>query len=81
MITVKCFALVRELSQCASLTVPFEPGMTIASLQHQLAHRDANWQLALEGKVLSACNQTLVDSDCALCDGDEVAFFPPVTGG
>ncbi|WP_205248133.1 MoaD/ThiS family protein, partial [Escherichia coli] len=26
-------------------------------------------------------NQTLVSFDHSLTDGDEVAFFPPVTGG
>ncbi|HAL2258461.1 TPA: molybdopterin synthase sulfur carrier subunit, partial [Escherichia coli] len=28
-----------------------------------------------------AVNQTLVSFDHSLTDGDEVAFFPPVTGG
>lgn len=38
--------------------------------------------LALEdGKLLAAVNQTLVSFDHPLTDGDEVAFFPPVTGG
>ena len=40
------------------------------------------WALALEdGKLLAAVNQTLVSFDHPLTDGDEVAFFPPVTGG
>ena len=34
------------------------------------------------GKGLrTACNQTLCNSDQVVQDGDEVAFFPPVTGG
>ncbi len=38
--------------------------------------------LALEdGKLLAAVNQTLVSFDHPLTAGDEVAFFPPVTGG
>ena len=28
-----------------------------------------------------ACNQALCEADEPLSDGDEVAFFPPVTGG
>jgi molybdopterin synthase sulfur carrier subunit len=31
--------------------------------------------------VRSACNQELCPPDHRLQDGDEVAFFPPVTGG
>ena len=44
--------------------------------------RRAIGALALEdGKLLAAVNQTLVSFDHSLTDGDEVAFFPPVTGG
>ncbi|WP_242600842.1 MoaD/ThiS family protein, partial [Erwinia billingiae] len=47
-----------------------------------LAAKGDRWSLALEsGKVLSAVNQTLVSPQHALKAGDEVAFFPPVTGG
>ena len=34
-----------------------------------------------EGKLLAAVNQTLTTFDHPLVAGDEVAFFPPVTGG
>ncbi|MCF9378680.1 MoaD/ThiS family protein, partial [Klebsiella pneumoniae] len=40
------------------------------------------WDMALEpGKLLAAVNQSIVPFDTELQDGDEVAFFPPVTGG
>jgi molybdopterin synthase sulfur carrier subunit len=29
----------------------------------------------------AAVNQAMVGADAAVADGDEVAFFPPVTGG
>lgn len=35
----------------------------------------------LPGNVLCAVNMEYVDRDAAVRDGDEVAFFPPVTGG
>jgi len=33
------------------------------------------------GKALVAVNQEMTSDDTVLCDADEVAFFPPVTGG
>jgi len=36
---------------------------------------------ALPRQVLFAVNQEYVDANYQLKDGDEVAFFPPVTGG
>ena len=33
------------------------------------------------GNVRVAVNQQLIDGDVLLKSGDEVAFFPPVTGG
>jgi sulfur-carrier protein len=31
--------------------------------------------------MIRAVNQVVVDGNRALQDGDEIAFFPPVTGG
>ena len=44
------------------------------------------WALAVPGQampdnVLAARNMEYVDTDSVVGDGDEVAFFPPVTGG
>ena len=32
-------------------------------------------------KVLVAVNQVVVSKDCQLSEDDEIAFFPPMTGG
>jgi sulfur-carrier protein len=32
-------------------------------------------------RLRAAVNQTHADFGAAICDGDEIAFFPPVTGG
>ena len=54
----------------------------IAALRAHLAAQSDRWALALdEGKLLAAVNQTLVEFTHPLAAGDEVAFFPPVTGG
>ncbi|KGD73485.1 molybdopterin synthase small subunit [Tatumella morbirosei] len=81
MINILLFARVRELADTASLEIPFEFS-DVESLRLALSGRDKNWALAMEqGKLLAAVNQTLVPFSHPLKDGDEVAFFPPVTGG
>ena len=81
MIKVLFFAQVRELVGTDSLTLASSPD-TVEGLRQQLAARGARWALALEeGKLLAAVNQTLVEATHPIADGDEVAFFPPVTGG
>jgi len=55
---------------------------TVEALRAHLAQQEGKWDWALEpGKLLAAINQSIVPFDHALNDGDEVAFFPPVTGG
>lgn len=81
MINVLFFAQVRELVGTGSVTMT-EHYDTVASLRTALAMKGDRWALALEpGKLLSAVNQTLVSPQHPLKPGDEVAFFPPVTGG
>ena len=78
MINVLFFAQVRELVGTDATEVAADFPTVEALRQHQ----SDRWALALEdGKLLAAVNQTLVSFDHSLTDGDEVAFFPPVTGG
>lgn len=81
MITVLFFAQTRELVECDSLTLEAQ-FPTVEALRAHLAEQQGKWSLALEpGKLLAAVNQSIVPMDFALSEGDEVAFFPPVTGG
>ncbi|MGL5326888.1 MAG: molybdopterin synthase sulfur carrier subunit [Aeromonas sp.] len=81
MIKVLFFAQVRELVACDELSLPCDYA-TAEALRRGLSERGDKWALALEeGKLLVAVNQTLVPLATELHDGDEVAFFPPVTGG
>lgn len=56
---------------------------SVAELLVELRLRGGSWATELgHGKTFRvACNQELVGPDSALRDGDEVAIFPPVTGG
>ena len=81
MIKVLFFAQVRELVGEDSLSLNTSAN-TVEQLRQELAAKGDRWALALEeGKLLSAVNQTLVEGSHPVADGDEVAFFPPVTGG
>lgn len=81
MINVLFFAQTRELIGLDHLefTANVE---TAEQLRQQLSERGKNWALALtKGKLLVAINQTIMPLDSPIKEGDEVAFFPPVTGG
>ncbi|CAI0741401.1 Sulfur carrier protein moaD [Serratia entomophila] len=81
MLDILFFAQVRELVGCSRLQLPAEFA-TVETLRLALLSRGSRWQLALESdRLLAAVNQTLVPMDHVLRAGDEVAFYPPVTGG
>lgn len=80
-ITVKTFAQTREISGEDKVTLTISNGATVASLINALRERSEKWELALSGSVLTAVNQQLCDANTTVKDGDEVALFPPVTGG
>jgi molybdopterin synthase sulfur carrier subunit len=55
---------------------------SVATLRNHLAARGEPWAALAKMKNLrAAVNQRVVKADNAIVDGDEVAFFPPVTGG
>lgn len=84
MLEVLFFARLREQLGVAHLQVPFSDAVaTVAGLQDQLiAEHGELWGQVLQAEnVLRAVNQDMVSLDCKLAAGDEVAFFPPVTGG
>ncbi len=81
MIRVLFFAQIKEVIGVGEYVVSDE-FQTVAQLRDHLATLGDKWALALQaGKLLVAINQTLSEWDAPLSDGDEVAFFPPVTGG
>jgi len=81
-ITVKFFARLREELGTDSFSIEANPGLTAADLMQSLAKKGGAWaQLDGAQPVMIAVNQEMTKPDKALHPGDEVAFFPPVTGG
>lgn len=83
MITVLFFAGLREAVGTSSETLALPAGVsTVSALRDHLAARGEKWQaLAGTKNLRAAVNQDMVPLMTAIKDGDEVAFFPPVTGG
>lgn len=65
-----------------AVTLPAEV-VTVGDLREWLAARGGSWARELApGRALRiAVNHDLAAAEAILGDGDEVAFFPPVTGG
>lgn len=83
MLRVLFFARIREQLECDSLELPWSgAGATVASVLAALKQRGPQWQSTLgQPNLVVAVNQRVADTATGLSAGDEVAFFPPVTGG
>lgn len=81
MLKVLFFAQTRELIGIDEIVLE-QDFATADELREHLSQKGNKWALALEkGKLLVAINQTLMPLESTIKSGDEIAFFPPVTGG
>ncbi|NKB63796.1 MAG: molybdopterin synthase sulfur carrier subunit [Gammaproteobacteria bacterium] len=74
-ISVKCFASLREKLGIDEVIVPYESKMTVQDVWCYMTKQTPPENL------LCARNHEYVDFTETINDGDEIAFFPPVTGG
>jgi len=78
------FASVRENIGKDAEEIELPAGVaTVAALRSHLRSRGGAYESAFAEKALlrAAVNQDMVQPAAAIKAGDEVAFFPPVTGG
>ena len=78
------FAWLRERMGRAEEALDPPPGVTtVAALLDWLRARDAQGAAAFAtpGLIRAAVNQVFATPATPVAPGDEVAFFPPVTGG
>ncbi|MCG6965912.1 MAG: molybdopterin converting factor subunit 1 [Chromatiaceae bacterium] len=82
MIRVLYFASLRDRLGRADETLSERPA-TVAELRAALVARGGIWgDVFADGqRVLAAVNQEMASAEQVLNEGDEVGFFPPVTGG
>ena len=82
MIKVLFFARLREQLSTDSLEISPIDNMTTDHIRLQLADKNQTWaKLMSADSLLVAVNQQITDWSHNVVSGDEVAFFPPVTGG
>lgn len=81
-LTVRFFARLREELGTETLTLPASEHQVVADLLAHLASRGGSWAQLTDGQpVMVAVNQAMAKPSSRVKPGDEVAFFPPVTGG
>jgi sulfur-carrier protein len=84
MITVRYFASIREAvgKELEYFNYGEEVQTVSAVLDFCRAQSNQHAEaLAITKAVRAALNQTLTSLEAQVADGDEIAFFPPVTGG
>lgn len=81
-VTVLYFARLSEQLGLRQETVSVpEEIASLAALRGWLAARGERWSPLADANLRMALNQQIIKQDAPLKAGDEVAFFPPVTGG
>ena len=84
MLSIHYFASIRERLNRESEEMELPQSVsTVDDLIAHLQSADSDVEAAFNalGKILVAVNQTVVGRDHVLAENDEIAFFPPMTGG
>ena len=81
MTTIKFFGQLREAVKVDEYQLALVEPISINAIKQSLAAKGGDWSYIGAQDVLAAVNHTLVDGATLVTEDDEVAFFPPVTGG
>ena len=81
MIHIRFFANLRERLGYGDLNYEYAGEQSVSQIKQRLVERGDKWQYLQQQEVLLAVIQTSWGSEAIFHDGDEIAFFPPVTGG
>ncbi len=87
-VTIKLFSALREALGESEFELPISDisgaseQVDVAAIKVLLSQRGAVWREALnQPNLVHALNHKVVFTDAVVSEGDELAFFPPMTGG
>ncbi|MDC0068069.1 molybdopterin converting factor subunit 1 [Gammaproteobacteria bacterium] len=82
-VKIVLFANLREALGVDSVELQITGSSSVSALISQLADQQSQewFEMLTAENIRVAVNQDLINEDVDIVDGDEVAFFPPVTGG
>lgn len=80
-VQLKFFAQLREQLGIAEIAIPADQAPNLDSLLNWLHTQHPQWSEALQQPLTRAVNEEVINGNIDLKPGDEVALFPPVTGG
>jgi molybdopterin synthase sulfur carrier subunit len=75
------FAGLKEALGRAGESIDLPPDIATAGALREWLAGDGRGALASAKNLRCAVNQAMAGPDAPVRDGDEIAFFPPVTGG
>ena len=84
MIAIHYFASIREALGCEheEIDLPDSVGTVEQLITYLVESHDESWaEVLANSSLMIAVNHEVSDRAASLNSGDEVAFFPPVTGG
>ena len=87
-ITIKLFSALREALGESEFELDLSDvsvasaQVDVAAIKRLLSQRGTEWKQALnQPNLVHALNHKVVFTDAVVSEGDELAFFPPMTGG
>ncbi len=81
-IKILFFAALADKLDCQNEVLELPSSITsVKQLRAALTQRGGDWLALDDSSIRCAVNQDIVSMEQTIVAGDEIAFFPPVTGG
>jgi molybdopterin converting factor subunit 1 len=79
-LNIRLFATLKELTGASQISIDIREPATVSDMLDELNRKFPNLQPLLKS-ILIAVNQTYADRSQPIYSHDEIALFPPVSGG